>query len=376
MNTIQLKTPEELYKIAPDLATIAERLENSVKNTATENAKLQKNKRDNKDVPGYASKNFKTRYPEHFRITEIIKQGGSWEKIPTELKSGREQFEREITTIATTRNPQAMKIAIFSGKATRNTSPPEAYIIYLTESAKTEINQTSVLGNEQESKKIKELESKFLEIHKADGNGDSVALLKADFAMQLKIFKHESEMTELKRSHERTLEKKQDEINDLEDEIEELEEQLADSDGKLSGAAELINAKQKPPAMQEVAIGILSGLAKKLAVENPQYLSAVTHKTPEEVKQMLLEDEKAFASPETKVIENTGASFSEAPINEYEGRSSECTQRLKNLHLFAKSLSPEDLLTFNNICAFCCLPDGNINKANADLLSELIQPKK
>ena len=47
MSTIQLKTPDELYKVAPDLATIAERLDNSVKNTAAENAKLQLQKRKN-----------------------------------------------------------------------------------------------------------------------------------------------------------------------------------------------------------------------------------------------------------------------------------------------------------------------------------------
>ena len=370
MSTIQLKTPDELYKIAPDLATIAERLENSVKNTAAENAKLQSQKRKNKDTPG-TNTNIKLRYPEHFRITEILKQG-RWEKIPSEMKFGKEEFEREITTIASTRNPQAMKISIFVGK--RKTTTPEAYTVFLEESAKNKDLQAVELGNAQESEKIKQLESKFVELNKANGSSESTELLKADFARQLNDFKHQSEIKELKRDYERALEKKDAEIDSLNDDIEDLEAQLAKSDGELSGAAELINAKQKPPAMQELAIGILYGIGKKFVIENPKYLSAVTNKSPEEVKQMLISDDEAFATVQQK-DENNSASFSETTSNEYEGFEPEQIDQLKNLHVFAKSLSAEDLNTFYNICAYCCLPDGSINKEHADLLTDLITPK-
>lgn len=371
MSTIQLKTPDELYKVAPDLATIAERLENSVKNTAAENAKLQSQKRKNKDTPGDPSTKAKIRYPEHFRIIEILKQG-RWEKLPSEMKFGKEEFEREITTIAATRNPQALKISIFVGK--RKTTTPEAYTIYFEESAKDKENQAIELGNVQESEKIKALESKFVELHKANGSAESIDLLKADFARQLNDFKHQSEIKELKRDHERAIEKKNAEIDTLNDDIEDLEAQLAKSDGELSGAAELINAKQKPPAMQELAIGILYGIGKKFVIENPKYLSAVTNKSPEEVKQMLIQDDEEFTTVQNK-IENNGASFTETPVNEYDSYGSEHAEQLKNLHVFAKSLSPEEFGTFYNICAYCCLPDGKINNENSDLLTELITPK-
>ncbi|OFY84127.1 MAG: hypothetical protein A3F72_19810 [Bacteroidetes bacterium RIFCSPLOWO2_12_FULL_35_15] len=371
MSTLQLKTPDELYKVAPDLATIAERLENSVKNTAAENAKLQSQKRKNKDTPGDPSSKAKIRYPEHFRIIEILKQG-RWEKIPSEMKFGKEEFEREITTIASTRKPQALKISIFVGK--RKTTTPEAYTIYFEESAKDKENQAIELGNAQESEKIKELESKFVELHKANGSAESTELLKADFARQLNDFKQQSEIRELKRDHERAIEKKDAEIDGLNDDIEDLEAQLAKSDGELSGAAELINAKQKPPAMQELAIGILYGIGKKFAIENPKYLSAVTNKSPEEVKQMLISDDEQFTSVQHKV-ENNSASFTETTTNEYDGYEPEQIDQLKNLHVFAKSLNAEDLSTFYNICAYCCLPDGSINKEHADLLTDLITPK-
>lgn len=368
MNTIQLKTPDELYKIAPDLATIAERLENSVKNTATANAKRQSQKRKNKDTPGFNLSSYKPRYPEHFKITEILKQG-RWETIPSELKCGREQFERDITSIATTRNAQAMKIEIYVGK-TKHTSP-ETYTIYLEESAKHA--PSTELGNPQESEKIKQLESKFVALNKANGNLESTEYLKADFARQLNDFKHESEIKELKRDHERALERKDNELNKLKVEVEQLGVKLLESDNQLSGVAEAINAKQKPPAFQELAIGILSGMAKKLAIENPKYLSAITNKTPEEVRQMLVEDAEAFEGNH-EIESNNGASFSET-TNEYDGYAPDHAERLKSLHAFAKGLSIEDFMTLNNICAYCCLPDGKINKENADLLIELITPK-
>lgn len=374
MSTIQLKTPEELYTIAPDLLTIAERLENSVKNTAIENTRLQTAKRKNKDTPGFAfTNNLKTRYPEHFRITEILK-GGRWEKIPSELKFGREQFERDITTIATTRKPQAIKIEIFVGK--RKSTTPETYTIYLEESAKGTTHQPAELGGHADTDKIKDLESKFVELSQANGNPNNVELLKADFARQLNDFKHNSEINDLKRNHERELERKQDAIDKLTDEIEELEGQLADSDAELSGAAEQINAKVKPPAFQELAIGILYGIGKKFAIENPKYLSAVTNKSPEEVQKMLLEDsEEAEKNNELSAKSDSGATFTEAVKDEYEGLDTEQVKKLKGLHEFAKGLSRDDLETFYNICAYSCLQDGSFNKENADSLIEFILTK-
>ncbi len=371
MSTIQLKTPEELYNAAPDLATIAERLENSVKNTASENTRLQTQKRKNKDTPGFTSNNFKTRYPEHFRITEILREGGRWEKMPTELKFGREQFEREITTIVATRNPQAMKIVIYSGKATRNTSPPETYTIYLSENAKNESHTAIELGSVQESEKMKELESKFLELNKAGGNTSSIDLLKADFARQLNDFKHQSEIAELKRSHERELEKKDHELGRLQEDIEDLESQLSDADGELSGAADLINAKQKPPAMQMILAGAFQKMAVNLALSYPKAVTALTGLQPAEVKEMLSEEVKELE--EEKTVENSGASFSEA--DEYDGYDAEHTERLKNIHTFAKSLNTDDFLTFYNICAYCCLPDGSINKGKSDSVLDFIKSK-
>lgn len=373
MSNIQLKTPDELYKIAPDLATIAERLENSVTNTASENARLQSQKRKNKDTPGISSNNFKTRYPEHFRIIEILKQG-RWEKIPNELKFGRDQFERDITTIASTRNPQAMKIEIFVGK--RKITTPETYTIYLEESAKDGSHKAAELGNVQESEKIKELESKFIALNKANGSTDSIDLLKADFAMQLNNFKHQAEINELKRDHERDMERKQDEINRLQDEVEDLEESLLESDNELSGAADQINAKVKPPAFQELAIGILYGIGKKFAIENPKYLSAVTNKTPEEVQQMLIQDsDEAEKNNTSSGKSESSASFTEVAADEYEGCTPDQKEKLINLHAFAKALSTADLDTFYNVCAFCCMPDGSINKDNAGALIDFIKAK-
>lgn len=372
MSTIQLKTPDELYQLAPDLATIAERLENSVKNTEIENQRIQSQKRKNKDTPGVTLNTFKTRYPEHFRIIEILKQG-RWEKMPTELKFGREQFEREITTIAATRNPQAMKIAIYVGK--RKITTPETYTVYLEEGAKT--TQPLELGNPNESEKIKELELKYVALSQATGNPNSVELLKADFAMQLNNFKHLSEIENLKRNHERELERKDDEISKLQDEVEDLEEQVLESDKDLSGAAELINAKQKPPAFMEILSGVIVASAKKLAIENPQYLSAVTNKSPEEIKQMFIEDAKACEISSATKIENDNSenTFSEVE-NEYEGYDPAHANQLKNLHVFAKALSLEDCQTFYNICAYCCLPNGSINKENATSLLEFIASKQ
>lgn len=372
MSTIQLKTPAELFKIAPDLATIAERLENSVKNTAAENARLQSQKRKNKDTPGLPSNNFKVRWPEHFRITEILKQG-RWEKIPNELKQGREQFERDITTIASTRNPQAMKIEIFCGK--RKSTTPETYPIYLEESAKDGNHKAAELGNTQESEKVKDLESKFIELSKAGGSTNSIDLLKADFALQLNNFKHQAELNELKRNHERDMERKQHEINKLEDEIEDLETSLSESDEELSGAADQINAKVKPPAFQELAIGILYGIGKKFAIENPKYLSAVTNKTPEEVQQMLIQDsDETENNNVSSATSDSSASFTEA-ADEYEGCTPDQKDKLINLHAFAKALSEEDLETFYNVCAFCCNQNGSINKENAHILLEFITEK-
>lgn len=374
---INLKSAAELYKIAPDLAIIAERLENSVNNIIAENERLKTENRKNKETPG--SRTFKPRYPEHYRVTEVFKEG-RWEKIPTELKSGKEAFERDITTIASTRDPQALKISIYSGKANRNTSAPEVYTIYLTTDAKAEVTEKAALGTPEDNTAIKQLQEQFVALSQAKGSPQSVELLQANFAKQLSDFQHKAEINELKREHERALEKKDDRIADLEDEIEELEEQLAESDGALSGAADQINAKMKPPAMQEMAISILTGVAKQFAIENPKYLSAVTNKTPEEIKAMLVDDAEAFETKAPAKIENTGASFSEAaPVgdaNEYAGYSEESTRLLKQLHTFAKSLSPADLVTFYNICAYCCLPSGDIDLEHANMLTDLINPKK
>ncbi|MDO9186934.1 MAG: hypothetical protein Q7W13_13050 [Bacteroidia bacterium] len=373
MSTLQLKTPKELYTIAPDLETIAERLENSVKNTELENTRLTSLRRKNKDTPGISSNNFKTRYPEHFRITEILKQG-RWEKIPNELKFGRDQFDKDITSIATTRNPQAMMIEIFVGK--RKITKPETFTVYLEESARDGSHKAAELGNTLESEKVKELESKFVELSKANGNPNSIDLLKADFAMQLKDFQHQSILKELQRDHERAIERKQDEIDRLIDENEDLEAQLLESDNELSGAADKINAKIKPPAFQELAIGILYGIGKKFAIENPKYLSAVTNKSPEEIQKMLTEDsDEAEKNNTASGKSDSSASFTDVAADEYEGCTDDQKEKLINLHAFAKALSVEDLDTLYNIFAFCCLGDGSINKENADILIEFIKTK-
>lgn len=372
--TINLKSPEELYKKAPDLAIIADRLENSVLKTKEENNHATVQSRKNRDTPG-AARQSKIKYPEHFRFTKIFKDG-QWNKLPTELKSGKSAFEQELTTIVSTRNPQVLEIEIYSGKATRNTSHPEKYTIYLSEEAKAEVKQTVELGNVQETNAVKNLEEKFIQLSKSNGNNESTELLKSDFARQLNNFKHESELKELKRDHERELEKKDAIIKDLQAEVEELEEQLEDADGELSGAADLILAKQKPPAIQELLTGIGAGILKQFAIENPRYLSAVTNKSPEEIKEMLVADADDFAkaNEQPKIAENAGASFSEAsPIDEYEGLEADQVKLLKGLHEFAKGLSIEDLQTFYNICAFVCNKEAQLDHGKANQLIEFIK---
>lgn len=374
---LQLKSPEALYALAPNLELIEKRLEASeveAEKRNNENKSKIATARKNADrIPGLRPVNHITIHPDQYQITRIWRQG-KWDVLPTIPKSGKDSFRNDISSLASTRDAGAFEIFLYQGRKGKR-SKPEQFIIYLSEESKTEATPLgSIAEPTSNNKDIDELRNQFVALQKATGSPNDVAILQANFNSQLQDFKHKNEVENLKRDHKAELKEKDDYISELESEIEELQAEREEQEDTLNGVADQLTKKAEPPTFQTIITNAFVNAGEKLALKHHEVLGKYTGMNPQELKEALL---KGMQVDEQKQIanENTGASFQEVAVDdEYKDFKPEHAEAIKQLHTFAKSLNETDFKTFYTICSFICTDGGDFNREHADVLCMALLP--
>ncbi len=398
MKTINLVTPEEIYKKCPLLEDIKFRLADSEKEANELNEaykqKIIEIKKENKKNEGsiHVKKipEQRTKYCDDYRITHILSESGKWEELPTRPRhGGAKEFEADITTLASTRAANGFKITIYTGKQIRHSQHGEHVICYLSQKAKDEAAKSNnelaglELTNQYDSK-FQELENKIKSFDSKDG-AYTPAILKMEFDNQLKELKHQNEIdklktqhqneiTELKRNHKEQLKEFQASINDLEQELEETKELLLESDNELGSTADQLKEKYEPP-FAKLAGSIAKGIIVDLAAAHPEVVAGLARIPVEQLKNLLVEGRKTLEAGETKPQEKTDATvtFDEPSKNEYEGKSEQHATLLKQLNDIQKGLTEREFSIIYGIIAFCFVTGtSQFNAEHAKLLVDFI----
>lgn len=366
------QTPEELFKKCPILLDIANRLEDSEKDANKTNAdNKSKSKRVKQAelplegqihvaVPSYAFK-----YPEHCRIIEIYRNG-AWENMANMPKPGKENFLKTLVSTVDTRNPKGLKIEIYAGK--RPTSSKESFTCWLVDKDAEIVEEekrgkTPGLGFAEEMKEVKNELAKFKTINP---EGVNPATMQMMFDMKLQTLEHKQEIERIKSDFERKLEKKDEEIYDLRDEVEELTDQLTELDGELSGAADLIEAKQKPQPLSLLLTDVFQNGLVALAYRN-QHILKDWGLSQESIKLMWENQQKQIASAPQAPSENSEASFTEVK-NEYAHQTPEHAEVAKTITAFINQLSFEHFKLLYTVLFFC----SNEGELHTDHVNKMI----
>jgi len=365
------KTLQDIYAKAPVLEDIANRLQDSEEQIKKYNSD-NKRKRErgseagNTDQPVREYKTrFKQRYPEHYVIDKIFKNG-RWEPMAQLPAMGKDNFEKRLLQIITTRNPDGLHIDIYSGKTS---SPIIDFTAFLTddekavdtmkESAKSE---AAVLGLVEA--KLQSWENK-LEESKNSG-GSSPESIQHKFEIQIMDLKHNQKIDSLTRDFQAQLNDKDREIEGLNDYIDELENQLDEQDAELGSVADKLVEKQKTPAIQTVLTAAIEKGITGVLVSNPKILTKGFGMTDEAVKEIVAEMQKDQGKIEEKKPDGD-SSFSEASntTDEYAGFAKEHAEVLQGVHNFAKSLPIEQFKKMYEVVYFMFNEDNTFNEENA-----------
>jgi hypothetical protein len=305
---------KELAQEYPELEDIANRLADSEKE-ADEYNRTKKGKSNELDLDQTERKKpTAKKTPEHAVIARYWKSG-QW--IPTAMlpKSGRENFEDMVSTIAN-RAPGAFEIHLFNG---RKQGIPAVYkaTIYMKGSNKEEIEKHNPgeLGNTSPEVKsesnvaeaIKNLEEKLaLQTKNPAGSLD---LINANFEKELMKIRFQNEMSEKKRFYEDIIAKKDQVIVDLQGEIEDLEAEL-DEGEELAGIYEKKLKEEHDPGMGKLIEKVGSRVLKTFLMETPKFTEALTGLSKEELNQIWEEDKKRL-NQSSSTENSSSASFSE-----------------------------------------------------------------
>lgn len=349
-----MKSPKEIYELCPELQDIANRLADSEKDVEAQNV-IRKNK----------DSNARALYPEHCRITQIY-VNNHWDDTVFRAKPGKEAFEEALVKVVNSRNPHALKVAVYNGK--RTTSNHDLITCYLAEDAKiiSEIKGEGLKGTEEGLSVIK------TEIEKLKSGKD---IPEVSFTVQLLSLEHKHEIQALKMQHERDLEKKDRIIEDLQEEIEELEEENAELDGELGSAADKILEKVGPKPVHILLGKIAEQALESFVLNRPRILKEAFKLNDEEIKGIFSLEGQKQITPNANGASGAGAEFSEATSeDEYKGFDPQHAEALKNIHIFNKSLTPDKFKLLYNVFAFCCTAEGDFNEEHVKLLLAYLMP--
>ena len=360
---MNLETPDDLYLKCPTLQDIANRLDESEKETIKINAENKTKFRRKKtvttgegetakttDIPSYTEK-----YPEYFNIVEILLNGG-WEEMAGKPKFGKKNFLRELMNIVNIRKPKALRIEIYPGKSAKAKGKQE-FSCYLVDKKDPEII-------EAEAKAANKNLGFTDELNPRPVNKDTMQLM---FDMKIQTLEHKQEIEKLTFNFSNMLQKKDEEISDLETEIEELNLKNAEAEKELSGTAELIEAKQKPTLLGVTVTEFILNGAVELAYRN-RFVLKDWGLNPDAIK--LAWENKQKLIGETSSEENTeenDASFSEVK-NEYAHQSPEHAENAKIITAFVNQLNLEDFKLLYTVLFFCSDDKGALNKEHVNNL--------
>lgn len=352
-----MKSPSEIYKLCPELLHIANRLADSVKEVEAQN-KIRKDKDPNSRVL----------YPEHCRITQIYINNG-WEDTVFRAKPGKEGFEEALVKTVNSRNPHALKVAVYNGK--RTTSNHDLYTCYLAEDANiiSEIKGDGLKGPGEDGLAVIKTEIEKLKSGKETPE--------ASFALQILNIEHKYELQALQTKHERELEKKDRIIEDLQEEIEELEAENEELDGELGSAADKIMEKVGPKPVHIILGKIAEQALESFVLNRPRILKEAFKLTDEEIKGIFSAEGQKQITPNSNGTPNAGAEFSEAnaaPTDEYKDFDPQHAEALKNIHIFNKSLPVDKFKMLYNVFAFCCTPNGDFHEEHVNTLLAHLLP--
>ncbi len=351
------KTPPELYKACPELQDIKERLANSEIEKKALNEKNQQNYTQGTGRPP------RVVYPEHFAITEFLKDG-QWTKTAATPKSGGEAFEAALVQMCERKEPQGLKIAVYPGK--RESREVLSMTVYLNETAKTEHQNTGALGTPVDialEKLREEMKTMFPEQPKSDV---SLASIQATFNAQFKEIEHSTALEKVNREWEQKMVEKNREIADLQDEVEQLQIDLAASDAELGTTADIINEKLKKPTLVTLlGAGIEEGLTN-LVLHRPKILTDIFKLKPDQVQEIFAEHKPQIAGP---AAQSNSATFTEvATTDEYEGYEAKHKEVLIYVKDTVKALPVENFRLFYTICMFLFTDDGKLDVEHANQL--------
>ncbi|HEY0029144.1 MAG TPA: hypothetical protein VGC65_00185 [Bacteroidia bacterium] len=346
-----MKSPEIIYKLAPQLQDIANRLSDSVRDVEVQNRERVSRNSDARKL-----------YPEHCRITQIY-INNHWEDTALRAKPGKEDFEESLVKIVNSRDPQALRVAVYNGK--RTTSNHDLYTIYLAEDAEviSEIKNDGLKGPEEG---LSVMKTEIDRLKKGD-------IPESTFQLQLIKLEHKQELYTLEMKHEREIEKKDRIIEDLESEIEDLKETIDDQDADLGSAADKLIEKVQPKPIHIILAAAFEEAAEKFIINRPKVLTEVLKLSEDQVKDIFARSEKQIA-PATK--ETSGAEFSEVTNDqdEYKGFDADHAEALRNIHIFNKSLTPDKFKLLYNVFAFCCTSEGEFNEEHTKILLAHLLP--
>jgi hypothetical protein len=350
--------PHDFFKKHPELEEIAIRLDDSEKEAKEKNEGISKKKTNsnNPDEVQQAEKKVFIYRPECGVISNYCKDG-RWEQTPYTPKSGRDPFLKDLAKILETRDPDAIKVEIYKGKA-KKTGPVYSKDIYLVTNAEIKENTSELGTTENFETSIEKIRSTV------KPNNYEIELLRKDFDARLKEQEHTSEIKELKLVHQNELSELKAAVTERDEIIEELEEDLDEYEGTLSGLQQ-----EKEPALGEIVLGkVLMRAGENLLRSNPSILKIGLGITDEEVKNIWKDSPKRIEDGQS----SDNSSFSEASFtNDLKGLDPKHAEGITRLITFYKQVKTDE---FRKLYAIgFILQDPKTGRLNTELADKVLQ---
>lgn len=371
MKTIE--NPLQLYAACPIIEDIANRIEQS-RIAADEWNESKKGKfkkksltTDSDSATQQAIASYGTRYPDHYLISQTF-INGKWEPRTGNPKTGKAEFEKEVLTLISTRKPKALVIIVYRGKS----SSPQQFDAWLAGTEDEEV-RTELQKRESESvgliTEIKNIKSELEKSKTSNADVNQIQALRDDFAKQLLVIEHKNELKDLRRELEEQIKVKDAEIQRLTSDIESLIEENTDLDGQLGSAAEKIEEKIKPPAVQVLLGRALESGIKNLFINYPK-IGKGLNLSPSDIAEIFKEENKSIAGSG----ENGGeASFTEANPLDYPNQTTpEHKEGAKLVTNFVNSCSLDDFRKVYTIMIFCTDDKGDLVHENVLKLLKVV----
>lgn len=331
--------PNDIFKNYPVIEDIAIRLEESEKQCKERNGKRS-------DVMAGAEISGKRAFeycPEHAIISDFYKEG-RWEQTPNTLKPGKEAFIRELAKILDTRDPDAIRIEIYKGKAkTKKSIPIFKQEVYFTNVPEKDKNNEEALHGAYD-KKVEEA-------RKSGSSELQMELLRKEFEYKLAEQRHQAEIDKLRK-----------EIEERDKTIEELNEELDEAEGELNGIEE-----EKEASAAEILISrVLTQSAENLLKQNPKIMKIGLGLTDEDIKKIFDDDVPKLEEGKSSA---DSSSFSENK-DDFAGLDEKHVQGIKELTGFFKQISAEEFRKLYTID--CILQDSQTGMLNKELSDKLL----